>query len=1128
MSSARHPRHAARLSPDGQIAGTAAASAPGRLRIRGRVVCWIAISLTLLTAALCAAASDSPLKLPSPKTWNERPSIAAAPDGALWIAWTAFADGADDIIVARAASGSAEVVTELGAKGAADFSPCICVSGDGSVDVIWIGERAGGMRVLHSRLAGGKWSPERVVSGNLDKCLSPAVCTSGGRLFVAWEAIAGGNTDVYSSTFDRSWSRPARLTTDKEADCNPALASQEAGNVWLAWDRCESSGYRVHLAELSRSGLSGVQVVDFGQGHFRHPELAVAADRVWVACEGFWPNPTTRVFPRLCLDAWYAYLPVSSLVRSWDGSTWSTPPADPERVVGLHLLPLVDARNDLWVFYEVNGEKKFRLRAKVLSAGEWRAAFDASGTLLSWEHRPAVCTAGSSVWAAFPSNTRTSSRLYSFTITGGDSYIHLTSLEAPANPAPTVQAEETPAAPLQRATEPPVKSAMVAGQKLNVYFGDLHKHSDISGCGILDGTTVDNYRFWRDWRRLDFMMNSDHSEHHDDYDWVKVRRAARLFSDDGYFAAYSGYEWTSEFESRGNLRCGHYNPTFLTDGPNLPCLSASKAGSNDPNELWALTERSLQPGDDFFTICHHTGRDNAPLQWEYYNPKYATHIEVVQSRGSYEYWNCPDPQRRYGDTTRARGYFVQDGLARGYTYGFSGGGDHSGWALTGVLAPAKTKQDIFRALKEKRCYATNGEKIFLDFRVDGRPMGSDFKSVAGSQEITVHAAAPSRILRADLWRDGKIIQSARPLANEWRVTWRDDSSRLRRTYYYVRVMTDAGGIAWASPVWVTHTRTSPGVRVYVDSKQAEIAAPQLPFALPVVLRNDGSSDAAVTLVCDAPAGWKVQILPSPRTTIRGGGWSELHAVLEPSGPPQGSAKLETVRFGLEPGGASPDAPEILALHLPSGPEDAAAARRLCLELAETPPSGREALLQGQEWLAQSCGLFRKTGLVSWRLSNPVAAEDVSTVEAAIAAAGARAELLPDLGWRPGLGELYLDDDQKLGFSAALIDPRPGAEERVGYSYCAAYIRSPSERDASLKTAGDGTYKVWLNGEVVDGLGILRKAKYGGDAKPVRLLAGWNQVVLKIERNRKYARFWAKVSAPDGQPYGDLTFAASPE
>jgi hypothetical protein len=63
---------------------------------------------------------------------------------------------------------------------------------------------------------------------------------------------------------------------------------------------------------------------------------------------------------------------------------------------------------------------------------------------------------------------------------------------------------------------------------------------------------------------------------------------------------------------------------------------------------------------------------------------------------------------------------------------------------------------------------------------------------------------------------------------------------------------------------------------------------------------------------------------------------------------------------------------------------------------------------------------------------------------------------------------------------------------------------------------------------VDGLGILRKAKYGGDAKPVRLLAGWNQVVLKIERNRKYARFWAKVSAPDGQPYGDLTFAASPE
>src|SRR5207247_4164981 len=44
--------------------------------------------------------------------------------------------------------------------------------------------------------------------------------------------------------------------------------------------------------------------------------------------------------------------------------------------------------------------------------------------------------------------------------------------------------------------------------------------------------------------------------------------------------------------------------------------------------------------------------------------------------------------------------------------------------LTCVLAEAKTREAIFRALKNRRCYGTTGARIDLSFEIDGQPMGS--------------------------------------------------------------------------------------------------------------------------------------------------------------------------------------------------------------------------------------------------------------------------------------------------------------------------------------------------------------------------------------------------------------------
>ena len=81
---------------------------------------------------------------------------------------------------------------------------------------------------------------------------------------------------------------------------------------------------------------------------------------------------------------------------------------------------------------------------------------------------------------------------------------------------------------------------------------------------------------------------------------------------------------------------------------------------------------------------------------------------------------------------------VQTALAMGHRLGFVGGTDsHYGLANQGsyhvndgnglacVVAPKLTRAAIWQALYDRRCYATTGDRILLDFTSDDKPMGSD-------------------------------------------------------------------------------------------------------------------------------------------------------------------------------------------------------------------------------------------------------------------------------------------------------------------------------------------------------------------------------------------------------------------
>jgi hypothetical protein len=65
----------------------------------------------------------------------------------------------------------------------------------------------------------------------------PKIAVDGGQhVWVIWSRRTGDNWDLVARALDGNhWLAPIRLTTDPGPDINPALITDLAGNLWLAW-----------------------------------------------------------------------------------------------------------------------------------------------------------------------------------------------------------------------------------------------------------------------------------------------------------------------------------------------------------------------------------------------------------------------------------------------------------------------------------------------------------------------------------------------------------------------------------------------------------------------------------------------------------------------------------------------------------------------------------------------------------------------------------------------------------------------------------------------------------------------------------------------------------------------------
>ncbi len=335
----------------------------------------------------------------------------------------------------------------------------------------------------------------------------------------------------------------------------------------------------------------------------------------------------------------------------------------------------------------------------------------------------------------------------------------------------------------------------------NIYFGDIHGHSNFS-----DGfPTVDEYYTnIRDVAKLDFGALADHDHGGVGKDplwhgkWDIIRKKTAEYNEPGKFTTILAYERDS-YPWYNNLVVYYNN----YEGE---MLRGEHDGEITRKELHSYLKREdlllvphdtglLSPGADFFTL---ELEDMTPL------------IQVY-SRGTHQERYEPEFLRN----SACEGGYWQDALRRGARMGaMASSDDHDGNnglileernflekypGLTAVLAKENTLPAIFEALKARRCYALMGGKIKMDFRINGHYMGEEFST---NEDKTIYYKIEAdgiidTVTVVKNCRDYVIIQRT------GEQVFFDYSQENDTDVYYLRVRLMDGRLAWSSPIWVS-------------------------------------------------------------------------------------------------------------------------------------------------------------------------------------------------------------------------------------------------------------------------------------------------------------------------------------
>jgi hypothetical protein len=345
---------------------------------------------------------------------------------------------------------------------------------------------------------------------------------------------------------------------------------------------------------------------------------------------------------------------------------------------------------------------------------------------------------------------------------------------------------------------------------LNVYWGDLHVHSTLSdGAGSPDFC----YSYARDVSGLDFISLADedgvymHPWYDNEYflDYQKSFQIADQYYKEGSFVTFYCYEWMGY----------PYGHRHIIGKEKFPFCCHTALKHSKPDQLYSLLENK-----NVIIINHSTTSDFMGTKWQYYDNHFDRLAEIYSMHGSSERI-LNNSKNVLNSEHQFEGAIIR-ALAKKFKFGFVGGGDtHISMAgnnlsltgpypslrykpgLTAVMCETLTRESLFDALFNRQCYATTGERIIIDFRINGYLMGEEVEVKAETEiEISFEVTGTARLKNISVIKNNCMIFKKKntDVHYEKRLINLIESDF---NYFYLKILQVDGNEAWSSPIWVS-------------------------------------------------------------------------------------------------------------------------------------------------------------------------------------------------------------------------------------------------------------------------------------------------------------------------------------
>ena len=752
-------------------------------------------------------------------------AMARAGNGQLWAFYSLRTGEAWELFgVPFSAEGPGKAIL-LGRAGGPDLDPVAVTDARGRIWVAWQGVRTERLQILVRRQEeDGSFAPEEIVSSEKGSAWAPALAATreGGstpEIAIAWDSYRGGDYDVTVQRrgLDGKLLREDLVAASPHFEASPRIGFDSAANLWIAWREAGAQwgkdfGFlignlerglfqerRIRILRLGPGGerwrpveQPGASLLNIaptstitgshGVGRAGKPlasnvdllgDVVVDAhDRPWLVSLSRDPHAiggTGYVF-----DAWVTF---------YDGARWSLPLALRDSA-GFRFPPVEAVRN---------GKKS----VLVATSGDGRRKPDYSDRRIP---------------------TGPVLRLMSDNI---DSHIRLWSIPVPAPGSPMQLQEAEPLAtkahsPAQAQEDADVQRMRAArtsvnGRVLQLARGDLHRHTEFSSDGGVDGTLEDMMRYSIDAAQLDFVVNSDHDNGNGrEFPWWLTQKAIDKYTFSPTFTGLHGYERSVRYPE------GHRNLLFKQRGVGiLPKLPRSKHSARKPARDTNMLYDFLEETDGL--AFPHTSATRMGTDWRNHHPEREPMVEVYQgARQSSEREGAPraiSAQHAYVGYRPAG--FVNHALNQGYHFAFYASSDHFSTHVSYAMVwtPERNRDAIFEAIRRGHVYGAT-DNILGEFRMQAGDttafLGEEATvDSAPTYHAKLHGTAPFR--RIVFLHDDEEVHVVENRPAETEVSWTDAAlDPGASSWTYVRGEQVDGELVWLSPIRVTRRPTADG------------------------------------------------------------------------------------------------------------------------------------------------------------------------------------------------------------------------------------------------------------------------------------------------------------------------------